>query len=66
MILLEIQEEKIQKDFLLISGANANYELTVSEDYIMPIDPVNKLAISIHYYAPYEFTQENYNNSKKA
>ena len=49
---------------LLISGANANYELTISEDYIMSIDPANKLAISIHYYAPYEFTKES-NNSKK-
>ena len=57
---IELNTERL----LLISGANANYELTISEDYIMSIDPANKLAISIHYYAPYEFTKEN-NNSKK-
>ena len=56
---------KNSERLLLISGANADYELTVSDDYIMPIDPANKLAMSIHYYAPYEFTKENCNNSKK-
>ena len=43
---------------LLISGANTNLELTCSEDYKMPIDPSNKLAVSIHYYIPYQFAIE--------
>ena len=43
---------------LLISGADTNLELICSEDYKMPIDPSNKLAVSIHYYIPPQFTVE--------
>ena len=43
---------------LLISGANVNIDLTCSEEYLMPIDPSNKLAVSIHYYIPSQFTLE--------
>ena len=56
---------KNSERLLLISGANTNNELTVSDVYIMSIDPANKLAMLIQYYAPYEFTKENNNNSKK-
>ena len=42
---------------LIISGMNSNFALTCSEKYKMPIDPVNKLAISINYYIPEEFTK---------
>lgn len=38
---------------------NADITLTVSKYYKMPIDPVNKLAISIHYYIPSQFTSVN-------
>ena len=50
---------------LLISGANADYELTVSENFKIPYDQANNFAISIHYYIPYIFTKEptNANNS---
>ena len=43
---------------LLISGANTNLELTCSQEYKMPTDPSNKLAVSIHYYIPPQFTVE--------
>ena len=40
---------------LLISGIRLNIDFTLSSGYKMPIDPVNKLAISILYYYPYQF-----------
>ena len=43
---------------LLISGAKTDLELTCSPEYKMPVDPFNKLAISIHYYYPTTFTVE--------
>ena len=43
---------------LIISGMNANFVDTCSEYYKMPIDPYNKLAISIHYFNPKMFTLE--------
>jgi endoglucanase len=43
---------------LLISGMNANLELTCSSDYKLPIDPFKKMAVSIHYYTPTDFTVE--------
>ena len=43
---------------LLISGANTDIDLTCSPDYKMPIDPYNRLAISVHYYFPHKFTLE--------
>ena len=43
---------------LLISGAKTDLELTCSPKYKMPVDPFNKLAISIHYYYPTTFTVE--------
>ena len=43
---------------LLISGANANIELTCSSEYKLPKDPSNKLGISIFYYYPSQFTVE--------
>jgi len=47
------------KDRLLIlSGANKNIDLICSSDYKIPIDPSNKIAISIHYYIPVYFTVE--------
>ena len=47
---------------LLISDAQADLELICSPDYKMPIDPINKIAISIHYYAPTQFTLERDDN----
>ena len=43
---------------LLISGMNADLELTCSSDYKLPIDPFKKMAVSIHYYIPTDFTVE--------
>ena len=43
---------------LLIAGANKEIELTYSPDYKMPIDPFNKLAISLHYHLPAQFCME--------
>ena len=44
---------------LLISGMNTNLEQTCSSGYKMPTDKANKLAISIHYYLPPQFTVES-------
>ena len=44
---------------LLVSGANADLELTCNLNYKMPKDPSNMIAVSIHYYIPYFFTIEN-------
>ena len=43
---------------LLISGANADIELTCSSEYKLPKDPSNKLGISMFYYNPTQFTVE--------
>jgi endoglucanase len=47
---------------LLISGMNTNLEQTCSSGYQMPTDKANKLAISIHYYLPPQFTVESDKN----
>jgi endoglucanase len=47
---------------LLISGMNTNLENTCSPSYKMPTDKANKLAISIHYYLPPQFTVESDKN----
>ena len=44
---------------LLVSGANADLDLTFNLNYKIPKDPSNKIAISIHYYVPYYFTLES-------
>ena len=43
---------------LLISGADADIALTCSSEYKLPNDPSNKLAISMFYYFPTQFTVE--------
>jgi endoglucanase len=45
---------------LLIAGANEDLGLTSSENYKFPIDKSNKLAVSIHYFSPSDFTLGNY------
>ena len=45
-----------KKRLLLISGMKADLELTCTPEFIMPVDSINKLAISIHYYIPVQFT----------
>ena len=45
---------------LIIAGALDELDMTCSSDYKIPVDPSNKLAVSIHYYAPLSFTQELY------
>ena len=43
---------------LIISGANAGLDYTCSSEYKLPIDPSNKIAVSMHYYYPPEFCLE--------
>ena len=40
---------------LIISGASADLELSTYEDFKLPVDPVNKTALSLHYYNPHNF-----------
>ena len=49
--------ERFNKErLLIISRMNSNLDLTFSEEYKIPKDPINKLAISINYYIPVDFT----------
>ena len=41
---------------LIISGINKDFETTCTHKYKIPIDPSNKIAISMHYYYPGAFT----------
>ena len=41
---------------------NKDFDLSCSKAYKIPIDPVNKFAISIHYYSPSPFTVEKDDN----
>jgi endoglucanase len=45
---------------LIVAGANNDLDLTCSSDYKIPIDPSNKLVVSINYYEPTRFTREYY------
>ena len=45
---------------LIIAGAEDDLESTCSPKYNMPVDISNKLAVSIHYFAPYEFVYDLY------
>jgi hypothetical protein len=44
---------------LIISGPNSDKDLTCSEEFKMPNDPYNKLAISIHYDKPFQFVSDS-------
>jgi len=43
---------------LIIAGANGLMELTCTSEYKLPIDPSNKIAVSMHYYNPTQFCLE--------
>jgi len=54
-------EQYNKERLLIISGMSSNFELTTSPQFKIPIDPANRLAISIKYYIPTEFaTNEAY------
>jgi hypothetical protein len=46
--------------FLLIAGASGDLKMTSSSKYKIPIDKSNKLAVSIHYFEPYNFIKDQY------
>ena len=43
---------------LIIAGAKGEMDYTCSKDYKLPIDPSNKIAVSMHYYYPTQFCIE--------
>ena len=45
---------------LIVAGANDDYQMTCNSYYIMPVDQSNKLAVSIHYFEPYDFIYNTY------
>ena len=45
---------------LLIAGISDDLDMTCSSKYKIPVDPSNKLALSLHYYVPISFTTEAY------
>jgi len=47
---------------LLIAGADDDLEMTSSSQYKMPIDQSNKLALSLHYFNPSDFSKYYYYN----
>ena len=54
---------KNSERLLIIAGANAQYDLSISDDFKIPTDPANNFAISLHYYIPYSFTKESENEN---
>jgi len=48
------------KRLLIVAGAYDDLDMTCSSDYKIPVDPSNKLAVSLHYYNPSPFTREYY------
>ena len=44
----------------LLIVAGANDDQTCNSDYKMPVDQSNKLAVSIHYFEPYNFVYNTY------
>ena len=49
---------KNKERLLILSGARKDIDLTCSDDYMIPKDPSNKLAISVHFYSPQSFAIE--------
>ena len=49
---------KNENRLLLIAGMNGKPDLTCSSEYVIPIDPINKFAVSFNYYIPEKFTLE--------
>ena len=45
---------------LIVAGAYDELDMTCSSEYKIPVDPYNKLAISLHYFVPSPFTREYY------
>ena len=48
------------KRLLIVAGADVELDKTCSSDYKIPIDPSNKLAVSIHYYNPERYARGFY------
>ena len=48
------------KRLLIIAGVHDDLDLTCISEYKIPIDTSNKLALSLHYFAPISFTMEAY------
>jgi endoglucanase len=48
-----------KKRLLIISGPNSDKDLICSEEFKLPNDPFNKLAISIHYDKPPKFVNDH-------
>jgi endoglucanase len=44
-----------EKRHLLIAGYNTDIDLTCDEMFKMPNDPINRMAVSVHYYTPSTF-----------
>ena len=42
---------------LIIDGINSNLESSCNDNFKMPIDPYNNLALSLHYFLPYYFVE---------
>ena len=53
-------ENMNKQRLLIISGAYADLELSCNKNFKLPEDPMNKIAISFHYFNPYNFVLENY------
>ena len=53
-------ENMNKQRLLIISGAYADLELSCNKNFKLPEDPMNKIAISFHYFNPYNFVLEYY------
>ncbi|MCL2627335.1 MAG: glycoside hydrolase family 5 protein [Oscillospiraceae bacterium] len=41
--------------FLLMKGYNTDVKMTLSDRFVMPKDPANRLMLSVHYYTPWGY-----------
>jgi endoglucanase len=48
---------------LLIAGYHTNIDRTIDSLFNMPNDPVNRMAVKVHYYDPFSFTHLEQNES---
>ena len=48
------------KRLLIVAGVHDDLDMTLSSEFKIPVDPSDKLALSLHYFSPLSFTSEYY------
>jgi hypothetical protein len=48
------------KRLLIVAGVHDDLDMTLSSEFKIPVDPSDKLALSLHYFVPLSFTSGDY------